>query len=102
MTENEGQKGRKRRIGGKKTKDRKVIAAGYLWSDTDESPAHPGKGKDLMQEFTISKPGEVQKRHELVYVNDDCEKKVILFCCGKGNSYKIAKVKNLQRIDIYS
>ena len=42
------------------------IAAGYLWTDTDEYLAHQAKVKDLMYEFNTSKPSEVDKRRELM------------------------------------
>ncbi len=42
------------------------IAAGYLWTDTDEYLAHQAKVKDLMYEFNTSKPSEVDRRRELM------------------------------------
>lgn len=42
------------------------IAAGNLWTDTDEYLAHQAKVKDLMYEFNNSKPSEVDRRRELM------------------------------------
>ncbi|MBQ9663748.1 MAG: sugar O-acetyltransferase [Oscillospiraceae bacterium] len=42
------------------------IAGGYLWWDTDEYLAHQAKVKDLMYEFNMSRPSEVEKRQELI------------------------------------
>ena len=45
---------------------RERIAAGCLWTDTAEYLAHQAKVKDLMYEFNISRPSEVDKRRELM------------------------------------
>lgn len=42
------------------------IAAGCLWEDTDEYLAHQARVKDLMYEFNLSKPSEVDRRRELM------------------------------------
>lgn len=44
----------------------KAIAEGSLWYDTDEYLAHQAEVKDLMYEFNMSKPSEVQKRQEII------------------------------------
>lgn len=43
-----------------------AVADGLLWHDTEEYMTHQGKIKDLMYEFNMSKPSEVEKRQELM------------------------------------
>lgn len=52
------------------------IARGEIWLDTDEYLAEQGRAKDLMYEFNMSKPSEVEKRRGLMkqmfgYVGDN-------------------------------
>ena len=42
------------------------IAKGYLWEDTQEYIAQQARVKDLMYEFNMSRPSEIEKRNALV------------------------------------
>ena len=42
------------------------IAKGYLWEDTQEYIAQQTRVKDLMYEFNMSRPSEIEKRNALV------------------------------------
>ena len=42
------------------------IADGKLWYDTEEYLAHQARVKDLVYDFNMSRPGEKDKREELM------------------------------------
>ena len=42
------------------------IEHGYLWEDTDEYIAYEARVKDLVYEFNMSRPSEIDKRRELM------------------------------------